>query len=95
MADYLEEYATRLGPEPLDPTFTSTDFATRLGASRAAIKKVLMDQRFVVGVGNIYANEALFAAKIDPSKAANTDILDALNGILAELKAPSRVEGSE
>jgi formamidopyrimidine-DNA glycosylase len=65
-------YAARLGPEPLDPLFTAPMFAARLGRSRAAIKKVLMDQRFVVGVGNIYANEALFAAGIDPSKAANT-----------------------
>ena len=67
-----EEYASRLGPEPLDPAFTPALFAERLGASRAAIKKVLMDQRFVVGVGNIYANEALFAARIDPSKPAST-----------------------
>jgi formamidopyrimidine-DNA glycosylase len=66
-----DAYAARLGPEPLDPRFTPALFAERLGASRAAIKKVLMDQRFVVGVGNIYANEALFAARIDPSKAAN------------------------
>ncbi len=65
-----DSYASRLGPEPLDPDFTPVDFAARLAASRAAIKKVLMDQRYVVGVGNIYANEALFAAGIDPSKAA-------------------------
>ena len=64
-------YESRLGPEPLDPAFTADAFATRLGKSRAAIKKVLMDQRVVVGVGNIYANEALFAAGIDPSKPAN------------------------
>jgi formamidopyrimidine-DNA glycosylase len=69
--DQWREYATRLGPEPLDPEFTPVLFAERLGASRAAIKKVLMDQRFVVGVGNIYANEALFAARIDPSRPAN------------------------
>lgn len=67
-----DRYAARLGPEPLDPHLTAAAFAERLGRSRAAIKKVLMDQRFVVGVGNIYANEALFAAGIDPSKAANT-----------------------
>lgn len=65
-----DAYATRLGPEPLDPALTAEEFATRLGRSRAAIKKVLMDQRFVVGVGNIYANEALFAAGIDPSQPA-------------------------
>lgn len=63
-------YEARLGPEPLDPALTAAAFAQRLGASRAAIKKVLMDQKFVVGVGNIYANEALFRSRIDPSRAA-------------------------
>lgn len=67
-----QSYAERLGPEPLDPALTAERFAARLGRSRSAIKKVLMDQRFVVGVGNIYANEALFEAGIDPSRAANT-----------------------
>ncbi len=66
-----ERYDRRLGPEPLDPEFTAQRFAERLGRSRAAIKKVLMDQKAVVGVGNIYASEALFAAGIDPSKPAN------------------------
>jgi formamidopyrimidine-DNA glycosylase len=42
-----------------------------LQRSKQAVKKVLMDQRHVVGVGNIYANEALFAAGIDPSKPAH------------------------
>jgi len=63
-------YQSRLGPEPLDPDFTAEQFADRLGKSASPIKKVLMDQRTVVGVGNIYANEALFAAGIDPSKPA-------------------------
>jgi len=78
-----DSYAERLGPEPLDPDLTAEAFAARLGTSRAAIKKVLMDQRVVVGVGNIYAGEALFAAGIDPSKAANTvpvEQLEALHG---------------
>jgi formamidopyrimidine-DNA glycosylase len=64
------DYDAALGPEPLDPTFTADAFARSLGRSRQAIKKVLMDQRYVVGVGNIYANEALFAAGIDPSRSA-------------------------
>ena len=66
------EYQSRLGPEPLDPDFTADLFADRLGKSTSPIKKVLMDQRAVVGVGNIYANEALFAAGIDPSRSART-----------------------
>ncbi|HEX6643526.1 MAG TPA: DNA-formamidopyrimidine glycosylase [Gemmatimonadales bacterium] len=65
------EYDAALGPEPLDERFTADELAARLGRSRQAVKKVLMDQRYVVGVGNIYANEALFAARIDPSRAAN------------------------
>lgn len=65
------DYDGALGPEPLDPNFGAGDFAARLGRSRQAIKKVLMDQRYVVGVGNIYANEALFAAGLDPSRPAN------------------------
>jgi formamidopyrimidine-DNA glycosylase len=65
-----DAYDRALGPEPLDPDLTVERFRTALSRSRAAIKKVLMDQRRIVGVGNIYANEALFAAGIDPSKPA-------------------------
>ena len=66
-----QKYASRLGPEPLDPAFTADAFADRMSRSVSPIKKVLMDQRAVVGVGNIYANEALFAAGIDPSRPGN------------------------
>jgi formamidopyrimidine-DNA glycosylase len=64
-------YSGRIGPEPLDDTFTPFVFAQRLAGTRAAIKKTIMDQRRVAGIGNIYANEALFAAGIDPSKPTN------------------------
>jgi formamidopyrimidine-DNA glycosylase len=63
-------YDAKLGPEPLLAEFTVERFAERLRGTRAAIKKAIMDQRRVVGVGNIYANEALFAAGIDPSRSA-------------------------
>ncbi len=59
-----------LGVEPLSPDFNSTDFATQLKRTRRPIKLALMDQRLVVGVGNIYASEALFAARIHPQKPA-------------------------
>lgn len=72
-----QRYDASLGPEPLDPTFSVERFTEALCHSRAAIKKVLMDQRKIVGVGNIYANEALFAAGIDPSKPANRLSADA------------------
>lgn len=61
-------YDGALGPEPLDPALTPERFAAMLRGSKQAVKKLIMDQRHIVGVGNIYANEALFAAGIDPSK---------------------------
>lgn len=66
-----EGYDAALGPEPLAPGFTATVLGRILAGSRAAVKKVLMDQGALAGVGNIYAQEALFEAGIDPSKPAN------------------------
>jgi len=63
-------YTARIGPEPLAADFGIGDLAARLSGTRQAIKKVIMDQRRLAGVGNIYANEALFRARIDPSRAA-------------------------
>jgi formamidopyrimidine-DNA glycosylase len=74
--DGWEAYDGALGPEPLDDGFTWEAMAASFLRSRQAIKKVLMDQRYVVGVGNIYANEALFAAGIDPSRSANRVTLE-------------------
>jgi formamidopyrimidine-DNA glycosylase len=66
------EYSTALGVEPLDPAFTASHLSGILRGSRKAVKKVLMDQRVLVGVGNIYANEACWRAGVDPSRAART-----------------------
>jgi len=70
------DYSAALGVEPLDPAFTALHLSDLLRGSRQAIKKVLMDQRLVVGVGNIYANEALWRAGIDPSRAARSLLTD-------------------
>ena len=59
-----------LGPEPLGPEFTIADFARRLARSHQAIKVRLLDQSLVAGVGNIYASEALFRARVSPRLAA-------------------------
>ena len=56
----------KLGPEPLGKNFTPEIFARELKRSRQAIKVKLLDQTLVAGVGNIYASEALFRAKISP-----------------------------
>jgi formamidopyrimidine-DNA glycosylase len=87
-AEGWEEYSGALGPEPLDPAFTPAALRRILGRSSAAVKKVLMDQRALAGVGNIYAQEALFAAGIDPSKPAREVPLPAahrLHGALVKI----------
>jgi formamidopyrimidine-DNA glycosylase len=65
-----DAFSAAIGPEPLEAAFSPEVLGAALGGSRAAVKKVLMDQRRLAGVGNIYANEALFRAGIDPSKEA-------------------------
>lgn len=81
-----QAYDRSIGPEPLDPAFTPEQLAAILAASRQAVKKVLMDQRRLAGVGNIYANEALFAAAIDPSRAANRVRPDEARRLHAEIR---------
>ena len=70
--EVLKDHALfrNLGPEPLSRHFTPEDFHTRLQKRTAPIKNVLMDNSVVVGVGNIYANEALFRSKIHPERQA-------------------------
>src|SRR5438874_7743045 len=80
-------YTGRIGPEPLEDTFTPFVFANRLRGTRTAIKKAIMDQRRVAGVGNIYANEALFEAGIDPSKPTNKLSLDEFGRLHAAVTA--------
>lgn len=57
---------SRLGPEPFDPLFSAAYLKGRLAKSARAIKTALLDQALVAGVGNIYADESLFAAGIRP-----------------------------
>ena len=64
-------YTERVGPEPLADDFTPDVLGAALAGTKQAVKKAIMDQTRVAGVGNIYANEALFLARIDPSRASN------------------------
>ena len=59
---------SKLGPEPLEDDFTPQVLARRLSNRKAPIKAVLLDQNFVAGIGNMYADEALFAAGIHPTR---------------------------
>lgn len=85
----LDATLAALGPEPLDPGLTAERFSVSLRNSRQAIKKVLMDQQVLAGVGNIYANEACWMSRVDPSRAAceltaveGADLLASLREVL-------------
>lgn len=66
------EYSGKLGIEPLDRAFTGAHLSGVLRATTQPVKKVLMEQRKIAGIGNIYANEALWRARIDPSRAGKS-----------------------
>lgn len=66
----FKELNAALGPEPLDDANSVESLAASIRKSKRPIKAVIMDQRRIAGVGNIYANEALWSAGIDPSRKA-------------------------
>jgi formamidopyrimidine-DNA glycosylase len=87
----FEEYSGKLGIEPLDRAFTGAHLSGVLRASSQPVKKLLMEQRKIAGIGNIYANEALWRAGIDPSRPAASVSLeeaellrDSIVGVLGE-----------
>jgi formamidopyrimidine-DNA glycosylase len=92
---YVDE---RLGPEPLEVAYKAKDLAEKLAHRRAPIKAAILDQRTVAGVGNIYADEALWRAKVHPLTPANeltSDEVKALHkGIRASLQAGVLRQGS-
>jgi len=87
-----------LAPEPLEPKFDA-DYLHRVTRTRrAAIKQILMNGRLVTGVGNIYASEALFRARISPRRAARrlsrADCVRLVRSVRAALNAAIRAGGT-
>lgn len=76
-----------LGPEPVGDELTPAHLKTALKGRSAAIKLMLLDQRVVAGLGNIYVCEALFRAGIAPGKAAGKVSRPALERLVAQIKA--------
>ena len=83
-----------LGPEPLDESWSATALQSALAVRKGPIKPVLLDQRVVAGLGNIYAAEALWEARIDPRAAANrlstsrvSQLRDAIQAVLKRAPA--------
>jgi formamidopyrimidine-DNA glycosylase len=80
-----------IGPEPLDPAFTVRDFRRRLRRRKGRLKSLLLDQSFIAGVGNIYADEALWSSRLHPLRSAASlrppderRLYEAIRSILAE-----------
>lgn len=87
LPERFREYSAKLGPEPLDSALGTQEFSALVRASRRPIKVVLMDQARLAGVGNIYANEALWRAGIDPSREATSLSESECLSLLTELRA--------
>ena len=64
----VNKFLSKLGPEPLGKDLKKDYLILKTKATQRTIKTLLMDQRFISGIGNIYANEILFLAKIKPNK---------------------------
>lgn len=75
-----------LGPEPLSDAFNVEHLVKACHNRRVAIKALIMDSHVVVGVGNIYANEALFRAGIDPRRAAGRIAASRLETLVSDIK---------
>jgi formamidopyrimidine-DNA glycosylase len=92
---YLE---TKNGPEPLGRGFTSRWLGTQLARRKAPLKAVLLDQRVVAGLGNIYADEALWRARLSPLRPANglsdEEVARLVRAVRASLRTGVERQGS-
>ena len=98
LTELFDRIAPALGPEPLGAEFTADVLRERLQRHSKNIKALLLDQAFVAGVGNIYADEALYRARIHPLRPANclndTEIDALYTAIRAALNAGIEQEGA-
>lgn len=76
----------KLGPEPLDTSFNVKHLLSKLKNKKSSIKQLIMDNHIVVGVGNIYACEALFKAHISPLKAGECITKDEAEKLVKSIK---------
>ena len=83
----LPSQVAHIARDPLDPAFDDDAWRAALGRKHSAIKRVLLDQTVVSGVGNIYADESLWAARIHPETPASALSTRAARRLLAEVRA--------
>nr|NLD41838.1 bifunctional DNA-formamidopyrimidine glycosylase/DNA-(apurinic or apyrimidinic site) lyase [Actinomycetales bacterium] len=79
----VPEAAAHIARDPLDPHLDVEDAAARMARTSSAIKRVLLDQRYVSGVGNIYADETLWAAQLHPEVPASSLATEILAQVIA------------
>lgn len=81
------DFMRKVGPEPLEADFTPEEFASRFARrARTSIKAALLDQTVVAGVGNIYADESLWGAKIHPQRLVGSITSDEFTLLYTELR---------
>jgi formamidopyrimidine-DNA glycosylase len=85
-APALPHRVAHIARDPLDPAFDETVFSTRLRAKRTVVKRALLDQPLISGVGNIYADEALWAARLHPETRTAALTEDDVDLLLTELR---------
>lgn len=82
------DFMKKVGPEPLEADFTSEEFAERFTRrARTSIKAALLDQTVIAGVGNIYADESLWGAKLHPQRLAGSITAAEFKRLYSELRA--------
>ena len=96
----VEPYlAARVGPEPLGSAFTTTFLQSRLAGRAAPLKAAILDQRTVAGLGNIYADEALWRARLHPQRTAGSlapdEIAELRRSIRAALRRGIATQGAD
>lgn len=82
----LPRQVAHIARDPLDPAFDDRGFAAALARKRSAVKRVLLDQTTISGIGNIYADEALWAARIHPEQSAASLPSGADTNLLTEIR---------
>jgi formamidopyrimidine-DNA glycosylase len=82
-----EKVTGSLGPEPLDSAFTLKAFRALIAGKSGALKPLLLDQTFIAGIGNIYADEALWRAKLHPLRRAGTLAPDQVAALYRGIRA--------
>jgi formamidopyrimidine-DNA glycosylase len=81
-------FMKKVGPEPLEADFTATEFAERFTRrAKTSIKAALLDQTVVAGIGNIYADESLWGAKIHPNRLVGSITFDEFASLYTEVRA--------